>query len=87
MGSTERITNYFGCGSNGGILPIKTQMAIDVLAFTGHKSLYGLAGIGGLAFSERGAEAVKPLMAGGTGSHSNSFDQPSFYQINLKLVR
>ena len=26
-----------------------TQMAIDVLAFTGHKSLYGLAGIGGLA--------------------------------------
>ena len=39
-----------------------TQMAIDVLAFTGHKSLYGLAGIGGLAFSERGAEAVKPLI-------------------------
>lgn len=38
-----------------GFLPIKmTQMAIDVLAFTGHKSLYGLAGIGGLAFSERG---------------------------------
>ena len=64
-----------------------TQMAIDVLAFTGHKSLYGLAGIGGLAFSERGAEAVKPLITGGTGSHSNSFDQPSFYQINLKLVR
>uniref|UniRef100_UPI00313E058F aminotransferase class V-fold PLP-dependent enzyme n=2 Tax=Enterococcus TaxID=1350 RepID=UPI00313E058F len=28
-----------------GFLPIKmTQMAIDVLAFTGHKSLYGLAG-------------------------------------------
>ncbi|CAG4703460.1 aminotransferase class V-fold PLP-dependent enzyme [Enterococcus faecalis] len=62
-----------------GFLPIKmTQMAIDVLAFTGHKSLYGLAGIGGLAFSERGAEAVKPLITGGTGSHSNSFDQPSF---------
>ncbi|NSS17847.1 aminotransferase class V-fold PLP-dependent enzyme, partial [Enterococcus faecalis] len=62
-----------------GFLPIKmTQMAIDVLAFTGHKSLYGLAGIGGLAFSEQGAEAVKPLITGGTGSHSNSFDQPSF---------
>lgn len=88
MGPPERITNCFGCGSNGGIFTNKmTQMAIDVLAFTGHKSLYGLAGIGGLAFSERGAEAVKPLITGGTGSHSNSFDQPSFYQINLKLVR
>ncbi len=71
-----------------GFLPIKmTQMAIDVLAFTGHKSLYGLAGIGGLAFSERGAEAVKPLMAGGTGSHSNSFDQPSFLPDKFELVR
>ena len=35
-----------------------TQMAIDVLAFTGHKSLYGLAGIGGLAFSERGLKRL-----------------------------
>lgn len=31
-----------------------TQMAIDVLAFTGHKSLYGLAGIGGLALVSEG---------------------------------
>ena len=55
MGSTERITNYFGCGSNGGIFTNKmTQMAIDVLAFTGHKSLYGLAGIGGLALVSEG---------------------------------
>ena len=59
MGPPERITNCFGCGSNGGIFTNKmTQMAIDVLAFTGHKSLYGLAGIGGLAFSERGLKRL-----------------------------
>jgi cysteine desulfurase family protein len=52
-----------------GMIPITMEeMNIDLLAFTGHKSLFGPVGIGGLYVRE-GVE-VKPLRFGGTGVHS-----------------
>ncbi|HAL18201.1 MAG TPA: cysteine desulfurase [Spirochaetaceae bacterium] len=48
---------------------------IDFLAFTGHKGLLGLPGIGGAVV---GGIAVEPLIRGGTGSLSDSFDMPVF---------
>jgi len=47
---------------------------IDILAFTGHKELFGPQGTGGI-FLREGLE-VRPLMYGGTGSHSSSLEQP-----------
>jgi len=47
---------------------------IDMLAFTGHKELFGPQGTGGL-YVRDGLE-VRPLMYGGTGSHSSSLEQP-----------
>lgn len=47
---------------------------IDLLAFTGHKSLYGMQGIGGLYIRE-GIE-LRPLKTGGTGIFSNILTQP-----------
>jgi cysteine desulfurase family protein len=52
-----------------GMLPINMEeMNISILAFTGHKSLMGPMGIGGLYVCEK--VEVKPLRVGGTGVHS-----------------
>ncbi len=63
-----------------GAYPIDVQAdAIDLLAFTGHKSLYGPMGTGGLVIGERvDAAQLKPLKRGGTGSRSEYEEQPEF---------
>jgi cysteine desulfurase family protein len=61
-----------------GAVPIDVQdMGIDLLAFTGHKSLYGPPGTGGLVIGDRvDVSALDPLMRGGTGSRSEFEEQP-----------
>ena len=63
-----------------GAYPIDMQAdAIDLLAFTGHKSLYGPMGTGGLVIGERvDAVLLEPLKRGGTGSRSEWEEQPGF---------
>ncbi len=62
-----------------GALPIDVaKMAIDLLAFTGHKSLYGPQGTGGLYIREGLDQHISPLMRGGTGSRSEFEAQPDF---------
>jgi cysteine desulfurase / selenocysteine lyase len=52
---------------------------IDLLAFTGHKSLYGPQGTGGLVIGVRVNEKeMIPLKQGGTGSRSEFEEQPDF---------
>ena len=59
-------------------IDIETER-IDLLAFTGHKSLYGPQGTGGLVISERIEEKeMIPLKQGGTGSRSEFEEQPDF---------
>lgn len=50
------------------------RMNIDILAFTGHKSLYGIQGIGAL-YIRNGIE-LTPLKTGGTGVRSDYLYQP-----------
>jgi cysteine desulfurase family protein len=60
-----------------GLILIDVEAAnIDFLAFSGHKNLYGLQGTGGLYIRE-GCDP-QPLMFGGTGSRSESDEQPQF---------
>jgi len=69
-----------------GAYPIDVQAdGIDLLAFTGHKSLYGPMGTGGLVIGER-VEVVQlePLKRGGTGSHSEYEEQPGFLPDKLE---
>ena len=62
-----------------GSFPINMeQMHIDVLSFTGHKSLLGPQGIGGFLVSDEVAHEMIPLVTGGTGSVSDSEFQPEF---------
>lgn len=55
---------------------------IDFLIFTGHKSLYGATGTGGMWIKE--PDAIEPLMHGGTGSNSESFEMPSHYPDRME---
>jgi cysteine desulfurase family protein len=66
-----------------GAYPIDVSaMEIDLLAFTGHKSLYGPTGTGGLCF---GSEIdLEPLIRGGTGSASELEVQPEFLPDRLE---
>jgi len=63
-----------------GTFPIDMENdGIDLLAFTGHKSLYGPQGTGGLVIGERVKETeMIPLKQGGTGSRSELEEQPDF---------
>lgn len=61
---------------SAGVLPIDVEaMGIDMLAFPGHKGLLGPQGTGGLYI--RPDLEVAPLMHGGTGSQSETPEQPS----------
>jgi len=64
-----------------GVIPIDMQQDnIDLLAFTGHKSLYGPMGVGGLIVGERvNSLEMHPLRQGGTGSRSEREVQPDFF--------
>jgi cysteine desulfurase/selenocysteine lyase len=64
----------------GGAYPIDMRADhIDFLAFTGHKSLGGPMGTGGLIMGNRVDERqIEPLIRGGTGSRSEHEVQPDF---------
>jgi cysteine desulfurase family protein len=64
----------------GGAVSVDIQAdKIDLLGFTGHKSLYGPMGTGGLIIGERvDVGRLRPLMRGGTGSNSELEKQPDF---------
>ncbi len=64
----------------GGAYPVDMQAdGVDLLAFTGHKSLCGPMGTGGLIVGQRVDVArMEPLKRGGTGSRSEHEEQPAF---------
>lgn len=69
------ITYLVDASQTAGILPLDVEeMHIDMLAFPGHKGLYGPQGTGGL-YVHSSIELI-PLLHGGTGSHSEDIDQP-----------
>lgn len=66
-----------------GVFPIHMEeMGIDVLCFTGHKSLLGPQGTGGLCF--RQGLDIRPFAVGGTGVQSFLEHQPREYPTRLE---
>ena len=62
---------------SAGVLDVDFEASgATFLAFTGHKSLLGPQGIGGLLIKPGFSELVEPFILGGTGSVSESSQQP-----------
>lgn len=68
---------------SAGVLPIDMErMYIDILCFTGHKSLMGPQGTGGLCL--RGDHGIHPWKVGGTGVQTYSERQPEQLPVRLE---
>ena len=68
---------------SAGVLPIDMQaMHIDILCFTGHKSLMGPQGTGGLCLAE--GVSIRPFKVGGTGVQTYSRSQPAQLPVLLE---
>ena len=62
---------------SAGAVAIDVELdGIDFLAFNGHKSVAGPPGVGGLYLRE--PNTLRPLVYGGTGSHSAEYEMPPF---------
>ena len=58
------------------------ELGVDVLCFTGHKSLFGPQGTGGLCLAE-GID-IPAYKVGGSGTHSYDRTHPDFYPEHLE---
>ncbi len=73
-----RIPLLVDAAQTAGRLPIDVvDQGIDLLAFSGHKELFGPQGTGGL-YVRPGLD-LEPLCYGGTGSRSSELQQPAEY--------
>lgn len=65
---------------SAGVIPVSSaSLNADIIAFTGHKALFGPMATGGLVFSRCfDPQRVQPLAHGGTGSRSEVEFQPDF---------
>ncbi len=64
------ITVVLDASQSAGAIPVDLKgWGVDILAFTGHKSLFGIQGIGGIHVSEK--IRLSPLKTGGTGVRSD----------------
>lgn len=63
---------------SAGVVPIDLKATpIDLLAFPGHKALYGPTGTGALYVGPRAEARIRPWREGGTGGDSSSETQPT----------
>jgi selenocysteine lyase/cysteine desulfurase len=76
----QKVLFFVDAAQSAGALPIDMEEEkIDLLAFTGHKALFGPQGTGGLVLGERVDEKeLVPVKRGGTGSRSEQEEQPDF---------
>jgi len=79
----KQILFLVDAAQSAGFVPIDmVEDNIDLLAFTGHKKLYGPTGIGGLCIKDE--IPVRTLIHGGTGSKSDLAGHPMFYPDRLE---
>ena len=68
-----------------GVIPLSMrECGASAICFTGHKGLLGPQGIGGCVLDPELAAQLDALVAGGTGSSSDSEEMPSFMPDRLE---
>lgn len=76
--SENHIPVFVDASQGGGKMLLNmTRDHIDYLAFTGHKDMLGLPGVGGLCSQVE--LKFPPLIQGGTGIHGEEYTNPSIY--------
>lgn len=79
----NKILFIVDASQSAGLNPIDMEkMGIDVVCFTGHKSLYGPQGTGGLCVSK--TVNIRPFITGGTGVQSYNDRQPEEMPTRLE---
>ncbi|UCZ53243.1 aminotransferase class V-fold PLP-dependent enzyme [Bacillus shivajii] len=74
---------FVDASQTAGVLPIKMiDSGIDMLAFPSHKGLLGPQGVGVLIVQLH--VRLSPRIVGGTGSHSESKEQPDIWPAGLE---
>jgi cysteine desulfurase family protein len=74
----KKVAFLLDAAQTAGSVPIDVKkLNVDFLCFPGHKGLMGPTGTGGLAVSSR--FDIDPLIEGGTGSMSDSEEQPDLW--------
>ncbi len=77
LARSRKITFLVDAAQSAGVLDIDVKRDnIDMLAFAGHKMLLGPTGTGGLYVAPH--VKLSPILYGGTGSVSESAEQPGF---------
>ena len=72
------VSTFVDASQGGGKIPLSMKnQGIDYLAFTGHKDLLALPGVGGLCCESRALP--KPLIQGGTGIHGEEYVNPDVF--------
>ena len=79
----KHIDVFLDSSQGAGKIEINMESSkIDYLAFTGHKDLMALDGVGGLC--SRKALNINPLIQGGTGIHGEEYTNPKIYPEGLE---
>jgi selenocysteine lyase/cysteine desulfurase len=77
------ITTFVDSSQGAGKLSLSMKdQGIDFLAFTGHKDLYGVPGVGGLCCES--SKQIRPLIQGGTGIHGENYVNPNVFPEGLE---
>lgn len=72
------IITFVDASQGGGKIELSMKkQGIDFLAFTGHKDLLAIPGVGGLCCEAK--ELPKPLIQGGTGVHGEEYINPDVF--------
>ena len=80
----HNIISVVDASQTAGVVPINMdELGIDVLCFTGHKSLYGPQGIGGLCVRLKEPE-IKRFKVGGSGVRTFDEKHPGEYPLRLE---
>lgn len=82
---THGVPLVVDAAQTAGVVPVSLcEWGASVVCFTGHKGLLGPQGIGGCVLDPEFATQIDALVAGGTGSHSDSEQMPSFMPDRLE---
>lgn len=82
VGAIAKKHNLFfiiDAAQTAGLIEVDMQkLQADAIAFTGHKGLLGPQGTGGFLIKDELAKEIPPFIEGGTGSKSDSEEQPMY---------